>query len=89
MLIKILKSFVLVTNMDSNITLSSRDDIKLISSPDWPDPYPNDATVVMEINSPENTIIKLTVLDLELERPCGNDNLLIIDGNLTQRKYFI
>ena len=62
--------------MDSNITLSSRDDIKLISSPDWPDPYPYNAVVTIVINSPDNSTIKITIFNLQVQ--CGS--LVFYDG---------
>ena len=74
--------FILVTNSDATITLSSTDDVKLITSPDWPDPYPNNANITVVIDSPDGSTIKLTVLNLELEEPCGIDNLIIYDGKL-------
>ena len=77
-----------VTEMASTVTLTNANDIRLISSPNWPEPYPSNTNVSITVNSPEGSMIRLTVLDLDLPGGCEDDSLTVDKGRIfnTQNK---
>ena len=72
-------SLISVTTIGSSITLA-RNDVRLISSPNWPSYYPPSANRTSIISSPEGSGVKLVVLDLSLESSCSYDIVYLDDG---------
>ena len=70
---------ILVTTNSSTIRLNNGE-VKLISSPRWPRSYYGRDVRTFTIYSPENTSVKLAVLDLVIERHCNFDTIRIYDG---------
>ena len=53
-----------------------------ITSSNYPDLYPNSADITWLIKVPDNFLVSLTVIDLEIEECC--DRLIVYDGQNTQ-----
>ena len=74
-----LLTFISVISASSSVSLEI-DDVKLISSPNWPQDYPDNADRTYTIYSPEGSSVKVLVLDLLLEGICDFDTVYIYDG---------
>ena len=75
---------ILVTTNRGSITLETSD-VRLISSANWPDNYPNRVDDwTLTIHSPEGTGVRLDVLDLSLNKLYfySDDVLTVYDGEL-------
>ena len=68
-----------VTAIGSSISLGN-DDVRLISSPFWPNDYPASTIRTTVVRSPVGSSIKLVILDLSLESSCSYDTVGIYDG---------
>ena len=68
-----------VTTTSATMTLETGD-VKLISSPRWPENYPYYTYRSFTVYAPQNSIVKLEVLDLHLRSSCSYDTLTIYDG---------
>ena len=68
-------------SISSNITLR-QDDVKLISSPDWPGEFPAINYWTFVIHSPQNTSVKLTILDMNMKGKCDHFNLTVFEGKI-------
>ena len=62
------------------IQLNAVNDFESFTSPSWPNHYPNYAYQEFIIHSPVGTVVKLDVLDLELEDGCLFDTVTIYNG---------
>ena len=61
---------------------SVKDLSTIISSPNYPNPYPNSADVTWFVRAPEQYIISMTIKDLFIEECC--DRLTVYDGSSSQ-----
>ena len=68
-----------VTTINSMNTLTTTDEIQAISSPNYPMNYPSNVELIFIIHSPEGSNVKLSFLDLLLDRRFF-DPLIIYDG---------
>ena len=68
-----------VISLSSNISLE-HDDVKLISSPDWPGEFPAKNYRTFVIHSTEGTSVKLTVLYLNVAGKCDHFNVTVFEG---------
>ena len=86
-LIVIIVEFFLEPSCDKIIKLSkSQKDIAVISSPDYPKPYPPNKTCIVNVTSPEGTNVNVLFLYFKLgnavDSTCSGDRLEIRDkGN--------
>ena len=65
-----------------SLDLEAEDLIVEITSSNYPDLYPNSADITWLIKVPDNFLVSLTVIDLEIEECC--DRLIVYDGQNTQ-----
>ena len=72
-------SFPVITS-STTVQLDDVSDFRSFTSPNWPNRYPNNAHRRFTIYSPVGTLVKLEVLDLELEGSCSYDTITIYDG---------
>ena len=70
----------LVITSSSTVHLNNTNHFRTFTSLNWPYDYPNHAYQRFTIYSPVNTVVKLEVLDLELENSCSYDTITIYDG---------
>ena len=66
--------------------MATTEEFRLISSPNYPGFYPNNADITFIIHSPNGTLVKVTFLDLAIQDGCNFDNLIIYDGKLYSTK---
>ena len=69
-----------VISSSTTVELDEVNDFRSFTSPRWPNSYPNNAYQRFSIYSAVGTVIKLEVLDLDLEGSCSYDTIVIYDG---------
>ena len=72
-----------MTDESSTVELISENDFKVFTSPDYPSNYPHNTNLTFTVYSPEGTIVKLVLLDIEVEVDVEyvcNDQIDIYDG---------
>ena len=71
-----------VADESSIIALEKINDLKVLSSPGYPDNYPANANVTFTVLSPEGIFVKLDFLDLHIHPNC-DDRIETFDGKLS------
>ena len=80
-------TFISVTTVSSQITLATTEEIQAISSPNYPESYPNDVTGIFIIYSPQGSFVRLLFWDLSLEETtCKFNRIVIYEGKLYKKK---
>ena len=69
-----------VTDESSTTILANENDFKVLTSPSYPNSYPDNAEVTFVILSPEGTNVKLDFLDLDIQESWSQAVLYIYDG---------
>ena len=70
-----------VADESSTIILENVDDLKVLSSPDYPNNYPHNASVTFTVLSPKDSIVKLDFLELSVHSGC-DDRIELFNGKL-------
>ena len=70
-----------VADESSIIVLENINDLKVLSSPDYPYNYPSNADVTFIVLAPEGSFVKLDFLELDLPSEC-DDKIETFDGKL-------
>ena len=65
----------------STIVLENINDLKVLSSPDYPDNYPSNANVTFIVLAPQDSFVKLDFLELNIHSGC-DDKIVTFDGKL-------
>ena len=68
-----------VTDESSTTILGNENDLKVLTSPDYPSNYPHNTYITFTVYSPEGSNVKVDILDLYIEYYC-DDPIYIYDG---------
>ena len=79
----------LVITSSTTVELNNTSDFRAFTSPNWPSNYPNYAYQRFTIYSPVGTIVKLEVLDLQLQGSCSYDTVTVYDGRYWYHSYIL
>ena len=86
-------NWISVISTTSTITLANTEAFQAITSPNYPNNYPNDVDITFIIYSPEGTFIEILFLDFAIEQSyydyCEYEEFIIYDGKYTSIKKIV
>ena len=69
-----------MTDKNSTTVLGNENDVKVLTSHDYPSYYPHNTNLMFTVRSPDGSNVKLDFLDFYIESGCYDDSVHIYDG---------